>query len=218
MLKLSASYKSNVFWQLIVIAIYGVFSYLMLLITLQYIPIRTDVAFLNIKQHYLHLWYYKLAFFTHVFTALFTLLAGFSQFSGWLLKNHKQWHRRLGWFYAITVIALAGPSGFVIGLFANGGFWSQLAFCLLAFLWIMFTIKAVLSALKKEFTTHKKWMWRSFALTLSAITLRAWKYVLVAQFHPKPMEVYQIVAWLGWVGNLIIVESYIIYKFKYAKK
>jgi hypothetical protein len=52
-------------------------------------------------------------------------------------------------------------------------------------------------------------MLRSFALALSAITLRAWKYALVAIFHPRPMDVYQLVAWLGWVLNLVIIEVYI---------
>jgi hypothetical protein len=59
-------------------------------------------------------------------------------------------------------------------------------------------------------------MLRSFALTLSAITLRIWKVVLVALFQPKPMDVYRWVAWLGWVVNLILIE-FIIYKY-YQKK
>jgi hypothetical protein len=54
-------------------------------------------------------------------------------------------------------------------------------------------------------------MYRSFALTLSAITLRLWKYLLVGVFHPRPMDVYQVVAWLGWTLNLIVAE-WIIYK------
>jgi hypothetical protein len=55
-------------------------------------------------------------------------------------------------------------------------------------------------------------MIRSFALTLSAITLRLWKYIIVMGFQPKPMDAYQIVAWLGWVLNLVIAEI-IIYKY-----
>ena len=57
-------------------------------------------------------------------------------------------------------------------------------------------------------------MIRSFALTLSAITLRLWKYLIVLAFQPRPMDVYHIVAWLGWVVNLIIAEIII---FKYIK-
>jgi hypothetical protein len=49
-------------------------------------------------------------------------------------------------------------------------------------------------------------MVRSYALTLSALTLRAWKLGLVLAFHPKPMDLYMIVAWLGWVPNLLLAE------------
>ncbi len=53
-------------------------------------------------------------------------------------------------------------------------------------------------------------MIRSFALTLSAITLRAWKYIIVYLFHPPPMDTYRMVAWLSWVVNLLIAEIIII--------
>jgi len=57
-------------------------------------------------------------------------------------------------------------------------------------------------------------MYRSFALTLSAITLRLWKVILVYLFQPAPMDVYQIIAWLGWIPNIILIELYLFKKFK----
>jgi hypothetical protein len=62
---------------------------------------------------------------------------------------------------------------------------------------------------QKQIIKHQQWMLRSFALAMSAITLRAWKYIIVAMFQPPPMDVYRIVAWLGWVLNLVLVEIYI---------
>ncbi len=210
--------KNKKTWWISFFVIYCCFFYLMLQITLQYIPIKTDVAFLRIKQNYTPLLHYRILFFTHVFSSIFVLFAGLSQFSNVFLKKFPSWHRKLGWLYVCVVVALAGPCGFGIGIYANGGLSSRIAFCLLAFLWIVFTVIAVYYAIKKQFVKHKQWMWRSFALTLSAITLRAWKFILVALFHPKPMDVYQIVAWLGWVLNLVLVECWIFYTFKYAKK
>lgn len=49
-------------------------------------------------------------------------------------------------------------------------------------------------------------MWRSFAFTVSAITLRLWKVIIVSMFHPDPMDVYQVIAWLGWIPNILLVE------------
>ena len=64
-----------------VILIFGFFCWLMLRITLQYLPIDTDVAFLRIKQEYIGMGHYRVAFFAHVFFAILTLIAGFTQFS-----------------------------------------------------------------------------------------------------------------------------------------
>ena len=100
-----------------------------------------------------------------------------------------------------------------MGIYANGGLSSQIAFILLAILWFLFTTLALLKAKNKDFIAHEKWMVRSFSLAISALTLRAWKYVLVYFFHPKPMDVYLIVAWLGWVLNLVIAELIIYKKF-----
>ncbi len=56
-------------------------------------------------------------------------------------------------------------------------------------------------------------MWRSFALTLSAVTLRMWKVIIVYLFHPNPMDVYQIIAWLGWIPNILLIEYLIAKKY-----
>ena len=44
----------------------------------------------------------------------------------------------------------------------------------------------------------------SYAMALSAITLRSWKYALSNAMTLPPMDVYRVVAWLGWVGNLVV--------------
>lgn len=184
----------------------GFFVVLMLNITLQYFPYNTDVAFLRIKQDYIYMPHYRLSFFVHVYTSLFVLLAGFTQFSSSLLKNHIKIHKLAGRLYVAIVLLFAAPSGIVIGLYANGGVWSRIAFCTLGVLWFYFTLTAFLKIRKGKITEHKKFMYRSYALTLSAVTLRAWKYILVFCLHPHPMDVYRIVAWLGWVPNLFIAE------------
>lgn len=204
-------------WTLLLLT-YGWFVYLMTTISLQYIPLKTDVAFLAIKQDYIGMTHYQVAFFIHVFTSLFVLPAGFTQFSKTLRLKQPKLHRRAGWIYAFTTLFLAGPSGLIIGIYANGGLPSRIAFCLLAVLWMIFTYMALHRAIQKKFNEHKAWMIRSFALALSAITLRAWKYILVAFLHPKPMDVYQVVAWLGWTLNLAIAEIIIYKTVTYEKK
>lgn len=173
---------------------------------MQYIPYNTDVAFLRIKQDYISSAYYRLAFFIHAYTAILTLAAGFTQFSGRIRQQYPVIHRWSGYIYLLIVLFLAGPSGFVIGIHANGGWTSQLGFCLLALFWMYFTARAWQAARKKSWLLHRDFMIRSFALALSAITLRMWKYAFVALFSPRPMDVYRVVAWLGWCLNLLIAE------------
>lgn len=202
---------------LLVLAVYSYLLWLMLDITLQYLPLDTGAAFLAIKQDYVGMLHYRIAFFVHVFSSILVLAAGYTQFSKRLLARHRRLHRRLGWLYVVVTVCLAGPSGFVIGLYANGGLSSRIAFCSLAVLWVLFTVLATLTAIRRQLQAHRRWMLRSFALALSALTLRAWKLVLVLAFHPRPMDVYRVVAWLGWVANLVLVELYLYFKFREVK-
>ncbi|QNR87257.1 DUF2306 domain-containing protein [Pedobacter riviphilus] len=179
----------------------------MVQITLRYIPLNSEVSFLQIKQTEVSgIKAYLPIFYIHVYSAIFVLLAGFTQFNPKILAKYPKVHKWLGYLYAGFVLLLAAPSGVFIGWFANGGLIAKTSFVILGVLWFWFTLKAVLLILKRKISDHKKFMYRSFALATSAITLRLWKVILVYLFHPAPMDVYQIIAWLGWIPNLLIAE------------
>lgn len=199
-----------ILWQIL----FAWFFILMLNITLKYVSFDSDVAFLQIKQTEVNgISPYLFIFYLHVTTAIFTLLAGFTQFSNSILKNRTRIHRNIGKLYVFTVLFLAAPSGLFIGLFANGGFYAKVSFVALSILWFYFTLRGFLSIKQDQVIAHRAFMLRSFALAFSAVTLRLWKVILVYLFHPAPMDVYQIIAWLGWVPNLLLVE-YLIFKEK----
>lgn len=200
--------KRNIstFFKILLILGFGYFFWLMLQITLEYIPLKADASFLMIKQteitdrsEYLPI------FYTHVYTSIFVLLFGFLAI---LRKNFgvQNFHRNVGKAYILLLLIFSAPAGIYMGLFANGGFFSKLSFIILGFLWWLTTFKAYQFVKQRNFTLHKQWMWRSFALTLSAITLRMWKVIIVYLFHPNPMDVYQIIAWLGWIPNILLIE------------
>ena len=182
------------------------FIFLMASITMNYIPYNTDVGFLRIKQQYIGIDHWRTAFFIHVYASIWVLLAGFTQFSKKLRRNRPQLHRTLGYIYVIDVLFITGPAGLLMGFYANGGIASRIGFVSLALLWIFFTAIALSKARKKDFKAHRRFMIRSYALTLSAITLRAWKYGINNSFELPPMDVYRVVAWLGWVGNMLVAE------------
>lgn len=202
------STKRNIFsiFKILLIIGFGYFFWLMLKITLEYIPFNPNVSFLMIKQtevqdrpEYLYF------FYTHVYTSIFVLFSGFLAI---LRKDFgfRNFHKNMGKIYIFLILALAAPSGIYMGFFANGGFFSKISFVILGSFWWLTTYKAYQSAKQKRFKEHKQWMWRSFALTLSALTLRIWKVIIVYLFHPNPMDVYQIIAWLGWIPNILLIE------------
>lgn len=176
-------------------------------ITIEYIPYHTDVGFLRIKQQYIGIDHWRIAFFIHVYASLWVLLAGFTQFSAWIQRHNPGLHRTMGYIYVADILLITGPAGLIMGFYANGGDLSRVAFVLLALFWIFFTAMALVKARQKDFKAHRYYMIRSFALTLSALTLRAWKYAITNTMdHVRPMDVYRIVAWAGWGLNLIFAE------------
>lgn len=180
------------------------FTYLLLLICLQYLPIKYDTAFLALKQYEIQFTHYKIAFFTHVFTSIFTLLLGLIQFSKFTRKTSL--HKPLGKAYVSIILFFAAPSGLIMSFYANGNGVSKTSFILLSLLWIYFTYKAWVKAKQKQFIIHRNFMIRSYALTLSAITLRLWKWIIVSVWNLPPMDTYILVSILGWTINLIIAE------------
>ncbi len=184
---------------------------------MEYIPYNTDVGFLRIKQQYIDIDHWRIAFFIHVYASIWVLLAGFTQFSKRLLKANPTLHRTMGYIYVIDVLLITGPAGLLMGFYANGGTISRIAFVMLAVLWMFFTAMALIKAKQKNFKAHRNYMIRSYALTLSALTLRAWKYGITNTMSVPPMDVYRIVAWLGWVGNLLFAEYILRTKIKRIK-
>jgi len=175
-------------------------------ITVAYLPYNTDVGFLRIKQQYITIDEWRIAFFIHVYASMWVLLAGFTQFSRSIQQRYPRLHRGMGYIYVTDVLLITGPAGLLMGFYANGGLSSRIAFVLLAVLWIYFTAMALIKAKQKDFTAHRNYMIRSYALTLSAITLRAWKYAITNMVELPPMDVYRVVAWVGWGLNLIVAE------------
>lgn len=195
-----------VFGRYCLVILFSFFFVLMGQIALQYIPVRTDAAFLRTKQAYIHITPWLIAFYIHVFTSMFVLAAGYTQFSPRILSRYPTIHRAMGKCYIGIVLFVSGPASFIMALLANGGIIARMAFTSLSILWIYSTAGAWQAVRIKQYDVHRDWMYRSYALTLSAITLRGWKWLLIALFHLRPLDTYKIVAWLGFVPNLLVAE------------
>jgi len=191
---------------LLVYSALSVGCFLMLRTIVGYSSFRDDVQFLLLKQAYIHNELWKTAFYIHVFSAIIALFAGFTQFSQEFLKQYRGAHRLIGRIYVVDILMVNFPAAMIMGIYANGEGVGKTAFILLDCLWFWFTYKAYAAARNRDFTSHKNYMIRSYALTFSAITLRTWKLILSHAFVIDPAELYKIDAWMGFVPNWLVAE------------
>ena len=188
-------------------AIVVLFSfYLMLMIVLPYSGGALQIDFLLTKQHIIHLRHYRWAFYLHIFTSLYVLLVGVIQFSGSFLKNWPRLHRFFGQAYVFIILCISGPAALVMSFYSNGDWSARLSFILLSVLWWWFTWRAYQTARSRAFDDHGAYMLRSYALTFSAITLRALQYVIGSWWYLDPDQQYTVVAWASWGINLAVAE------------
>lgn len=194
------------FKQLTVYLLLSVGCFLMLKSVIRYYPLRDNVGFLQFKRAYIHILPWKIAFYTHVFTAIFALFAGFTQFSAQVRHKYARVHRLIGRLYTYDILIINFPAAMLMAVYANGLLPGKTAFAVLDCLWFWFTLQAVIEVKKGNIKVHKQFMMRSYALTLSAITLRSWKIIISAFVHIDPLHLYMIDAWMGFVPNLLFVE------------
>lgn len=212
---------SHQWCRIVILLPYLYLCYLMVSICLQYFPWQDDQNFLLLKQDVVHTQPWRFAFQVHVITSSLILIAGFTQFFRVFRNRFPKVHRLSGWVYIITLFAFALPSGFILALSAVGGWLTKLCFIILSLLWAITSFLAIKNAIQHNWILHRNWMIRSFALSLSALSLRTWKIALY-EIQPyfdflTPVHIYQIEAWLGWTINLLIAEIIIFKLHKNAK-
>jgi len=182
-------------------------AWLMLLLSLPYTSFERYVDFLMTKQFVYHIRHWRISFYVHVFTSIIVLVTGLAQFSVYLLKKYPGLHRRSGKIYAFVILGFSGPSGLVMAFYANGGLPARISFVMLASLWLITTFLGFRYAIRRNWRMHIAMMIRSYALTLSAITLRFYAF-LIGTFHLqiRPVPAYILISWLSWTITIIIAE------------
>ncbi len=133
------------------------------------------------------------------------------------LRNHSvKLHRTIGMLYVLSVV-IGGLTGVQMAVNASGGLMAQWGFFNLAIIWLVSTSLAFYFAIKGNITKHRLWIYRSVAITASAISLRIFLGVGIALFKLPFFTVYVPSAWLCWIINLMICE-WLLYRRGYAYK
>lgn len=144
----------------------------------------------------------------HIAASAFALAIGPFQFLKSLRTNAPWLHRWMGRIY-VTACLLGGLAGGAIAMFSSSGPIAGAGFFALAILWVLFTARALVAVLQRDFATHERWMARSFALTLAAVTLRLYLPIGITLNQGEFTLPYTIIAWACWVPNLIVAEIWL---------
>ncbi|MFC4063264.1 DUF2306 domain-containing protein [Planomonospora corallina] len=154
----------------------------------------------------------------HVLFGAVALLTCWLQVWPRFRRRHPVAHRRIGRVYVLGGVLPAGVLGLVIGALSPFGPMNQVSNVILSALWLAFTVAGFRAARRRRFAEHRRWMVRSFALTVSIITNRVWGALAAVVLSPRletafggsevalMQAVSGLAAWLGWTTTLLLAE------------
>ncbi|MGV9611438.1 DUF2306 domain-containing protein [Nocardia xishanensis] len=154
----------------------------------------------------------------HVLCGSVAILSCGFQVWPWFRRAYPGVHRRVGRAYVFAGVLPAGLAGVVIGATSPFGPVARVSNVMLSVLWLLTTIAGLRAARGRRFGDHRRWMIRSFALTLSIMLNRVIGGVLYvilsprldSTFHGDENLLVQTIAgigtWLGWTLSLLIAQ------------
>lgn len=157
----------------------------------------------------------------HIAFASVAMLTCCLQVWPWFRQRHPVAHRRIGRGYVFGGVIPAAVVALPIAVAAPFGPVAATSNVLLAVLWFGCTVTGFRMARARRFADHRRWMIRSFALTLSIISNRIWAVVwpivlaphLDTMFGGSEQALMQAITglttWCGWVIPLLIAELWL---------
>lgn len=200
----------HTFWFIIALA-----SIYLAVITKEYFSFDTNYNFLKVKQSLIPNNFWMTTFYIHLAAGILVLTLGPFQFLKKFRNKYLSQHRLLGKVYVFTILGFAAPTGLIMAFYAEGGLWSTIGFSLMSIIWFVTTYLAVTAAKNKKIRDHEKWMYRSYAMSFSAVTLRLLVPAMsIPNIGLSDQFVVVSTAWISWIINLVIIELYLKIKFK----
>lgn len=143
----------------------------------------------------------------HAVSSATALLIGPLQFAARLRRSRPGMHRAVGISYVSACLA-GGLSALPLAIGSVAGQLASAGFIGLGTALMATTVIALQRIRSGQVAAHRRWMARSFALTLSAVTLRLYLFVS-GVLRIDYFSAYPIIAWACWLPNILAVEWYI---------
>ncbi|WDZ84651.1 DUF2306 domain-containing protein [Micromonospora cathayae] len=154
----------------------------------------------------------------HVLFASVAILTCWLQVWPWFRRRYPAVHRRAGRLYVFAGVLPAGLAGLYLGAVTPFGPVARASNLVMATLWLACTVTGWRRARQRRYAEHRRWMVRSFVLTLSIITNRIWGVALFlllspqleTTFHGDEKLLTWTIAgagtWLGWTLPLLAAQ------------
>ena len=175
-----------------------------------YFNFDLNYHFLKSKADMLSNEVWLVAFYTHLLFGGTAILSGLPLFFSKLIPHKSKWHRTLGKTYIYSILFFSGPTGFYLAFFAEGGKYATIGFICMCLVWMFPTYKAMTHAIAGNIEAHQKWIIRSFALTLSGVTLRIVTPLGARYFGLDEQTNFVMTAYFPWIFNWAIAEIILI--------
>lgn len=139
----------------------------------------------------------------------------------WLRQTHPGIHRISGRIYVIAGVIPSGILALGMGFIGAFGPMVQTSNVMLSLLWLGFTFAGLRAARQRRYRQHRRWMIRSFALTMSIVINRVigvpigiWLFTQVDTMFDGNMDlammaVSGVVGWSSWTIALIAAELWL---------
>ncbi|HEY5846404.1 MAG TPA: DUF2306 domain-containing protein [Microlunatus sp.] len=162
-------------------------------------------------------WHYPLLV-AHVLVGSVAMVTCFLQIWPWFRRRHWTAHRRIGRVYVFGGALPAGVVGLVLGATTPFGPVLQVSNIVMALLWLTCTVTGYVMVRRGRYAEHRRWMIRSFALTMSIILNRFVAVAAVIVLSPEldrtfagnetwmVQSIAGITGWLSWVLALLAAE------------
>lgn len=150
----------------------------------------------------------------HVLPGIIFMILGPLQFVRRLRTKHPEVHRWLGRIF-LTASAGIGATGLTMAVRGTIGGKDEKAAILLFGSFFLFALgKALWHAMHREFTQHREWMIRGFAIGLAVATIRPIMggFFAVAVMNgrvPEPSKFFGTAFWIGFTAQALLAEIWV---------
>jgi len=144
----------------------------------------------------------------HAALAMPPLVIGLAAFSKRIRNASLKVHRWIGTIYCVC-IWISAILGIMLAVANPHGMWARLGFSCLGLTWFVTTWFAYTTGRARNIVDHRRWMIRSYAVTLAVVSIRP-MFIFGPFGSIDPVTWYILCTWMCWVPNLLIGEIFIL--------